>query len=170
MSSNEYIGVFESEELFNRAVQRIKDANIRIKEIYAPLPVHHAVRSVAGRSKLPTLAYFLGITAVISILSFLYYAAVIDWPLNIGGKPSNAFPSFLIITIVLTILTVTILSLFAFSISAKLYPGKPVVVVDKRALDDKFIIVLKAGGPPDVEKILRDNGAEEVLTGKQEVL
>src|SRR6266542_1102177 len=97
-NNTNYMGVFESETLFNKAVQRMKDSNIRIEEIYAPLPVHHAVRNVAGTSKLPTLAYFLGITAVISILSFLYYAAVIDWPLNFGGKPSNAFPSFLIIT------------------------------------------------------------------------
>lgn len=168
MSSNEYIGVFESEALFNKAVQRMKDSNIRIEEIYAPLPVHHAVRNVAGTSKLPALAYFLGITAVISILSFLYYAAVIDWPLNFGGKPSNAFPSFLIITIVLTILTVTILSLFAFSISAKLYPGKQAAVVDKRALDDKFIIVLNVESSPDAEKILLDNGADEVIKGLEE--
>jgi len=164
MANTTYIGIFETEELFEKAVRELHTSNIHIEDIFAPVPVHHAVRSVAGRSRLPTLAYFLGIMAVISVLSFLYYAAVISWPLNIGGKPSNAFPSFIIVTLVLTIFTVTILSLAAFSISAKLYPGKKVTISDDRATDDKFIIVLTSDNVPDAENILKQNGANEVIT------
>jgi len=163
MSSEKHIGVFDDEEFFEKAVQNLKDSKIAIEELYMPMPVHHAVKNVTGRSSLPTVAYFLGLGAIVSVLSFLYYAAVISWPLNIGGKPSNAFPSFIIVTLVLTIFTVTILSLFAFSISAKLYPGKKAVVFDERALDDKFIIVLRSDNVPDAENILRQNGANEVI-------
>ena len=163
MDNARYIGVFENEELFDKAVQQLTDLKVHIEEIYAPVPVHHAVKTLAGSSKLPMLAYFLGIAAVISILSFLYYAAVISWPLNFGGKPSNAFPSFIIVTLVLTIFTVTILSLFAFSVSSKLYPGKKAVVIDERATDDKFIIVLKSDSVADAENILKQNGANEVI-------
>jgi hypothetical protein len=163
MSNTRYIGVFDSEELFEKAVQKLTDSKIKIEEIYAPVPVHHAVQSIAGRSKLPMIAYFLGLGAIISVLSFLYYAAVISWPLNFGGKPSNAFPSFIIITLVLTIFTVTILSLFAFSVSAKLYPGKRAIVHDERAMDDKFIIVLQSDKVPDAENVLKQNGANEVI-------
>jgi len=163
MSNNSCIGVFDNEELFDKAVQHLTNSNIQIEEIYAPVPVHHAVKNVAGSSNLPTLAYFLGLGAIITVLSFLYYAAVISWPLNFGGKPSNSFPSFLIVTLVLTIFTVTILSLFAFSITAKLYPGKKAVVFDIRAMNDKFIIVLKSDDVPDAENLLRENGANEVM-------
>jgi len=158
-----YIGVFDNEESFEKAVLQLSDSKIHIEEIYAPVPVHHAVRRLVGRSKLPLLAYFLGLAAIISVLSFLYYAAVVSWPLNFGGKPSNAFPSFIIVTLVLTIFTVTILSLFAFSVSSRLYPGKKAVVVDERATDDKFIIVLKSDNVPDAENILKQNGANEVI-------
>jgi hypothetical protein len=163
MNNTRVIGVFETEERFEKAVQQLTDSRIEIEDIYAPIPVHHAVRSLVGRSKLPMLAYFLGLAAIISVLSFLYYAAVISWPLNFGGKPSNAFPSFIIVTLVLTIFTVTILSLFAFSISARLYPGKKAVVYDERAMDDKFIIVLNADHVTDAENILKQNGANEVI-------
>lgn len=162
MSNSSYIGVFDDEEMFDKAVQQLTDSKIHIEEIYAPVPVHHAVKNVAGSSNLPLLAYFLGIGAIISIVSFLYYAAVISWPLNFGGKPSTAFPSFLIVTLILTIFSVTILSLLAFSISAKMYPGKKAEVVDERAVDDKFIIVLKSDKVADAEKLLWDNGAREV--------
>jgi hypothetical protein len=158
-----YIGVFDTEEQFAKAVQHLEHLNMPIDDIYAPVPVHHAIRNVAGRSKLPILAYFFGIGAIIAVFAFLYYAAVIDWPLNIGGKPSNSFPSFIIVTLILTILTVTILSLLAFSISAKMYPGKKASVVDARALDDKFIIVLAPNHVPNAAGILKESGASEVI-------
>jgi hypothetical protein len=163
MESVRYIGVFDSEEQFDHAVKRLADLKVRIEDIYAPVPVHHAVKTLTGRSKFPTFAYFVGIVAVISILSFLYYASVVSWPLNIGGKPSLAIPSFIIVTLVLTILTVTLTSLVAFSIISRLYPGKKAMVFDARATDDKFIIVLKPDSNANIENILRENGANEVI-------
>jgi hypothetical protein len=163
MNSTRYIGVFDEDETFEKAVQRLKDLNVQIEEIYMPIPLHHAVKNVAGSSKLPMVAYFLGISSVIATLAFLYYAAVISWPLNIGGKPSNAFPSFIVVTLVVTILSVTILSLLAFSISANLYPGKKTVVFDNRAMDDKFIIVLNSDKVSDSENKLKQTGANEVI-------
>jgi hypothetical protein len=68
-----------------------------------------------------------------------------------------------VVTLVLTILSVTLLSLFAFSISAKLYPGKKTIILHERAMDDKFIIVLKAEKVPDAENKLKENGADEVI-------
>ncbi|MBK8884585.1 MAG: DUF3341 domain-containing protein [Bacteroidales bacterium] len=57
-------------------------------------------------------------------LAFLYYTSVIDWPVVYGGKPFNSFPSFIVVTIILTIFTVTIASLAAFSARSKLFPGR----------------------------------------------
>ena len=163
MSTAKHIGVFDDEEFFEKAVQNLKDSKIAIEELYMPMPIHHAVKNVTGSSNLPTIAYFLGLGAIILVLSFLYYTSVISWPLNIGGKPSNAFPSFIIVTLVLTIFTVTIFSLLAFSISAKLYPGKKAVIMNEQAMDDKFIIVLDSEKVPEAENILRQNGANEVI-------
>jgi hypothetical protein len=162
MSDTRYIGVFDNEEIFDNAVQKLKESKIEIEEIFMPFPVHRAAKNVAGGSSLPVAAYFFGLIGMISVLAFLYYTAVISWPLNFGGKPSNAFPSFIIVTLVLTIFTVTILSLTAFLFSAKLYPGKKAVIFDNRAMDDKFIIVLKSEHVPDAENLLKQQGANEV--------
>ena len=85
MSAERYIGVFNDEALFDKAAQTMKNSEINIEELYMPVPVHHAVKNVAGSSKLPMLAYFFGLFAIVSVLAFLYYAAVISWPLNFGG-------------------------------------------------------------------------------------
>jgi len=96
----------------------------------------------------------------------MYFASVISWPLNFGGKPTNAFPSFLVITIVGTILIVTILTLLTFSFRAQVFPGKKPDIVDLRATNDKFILVVDSNAPEfqpeQVEKLLKDNGALEV--------
>jgi hypothetical protein len=169
MSKEKYIGVFDDEESFEQAIRKIKESKIDIEEVYMPLPIHHAVKDITGGSRMPLAAYFYGLAAMVAIPSFLYYAAVISWPLNFGGKPTNAFPSFIIITLVLTILTVTILSLFTFALRAKLYPGKKAVVYDERALDNKFILVLDSDKVPDAENILKQHGAIEVIHKNQEI-
>ncbi len=163
MNEAVYIGVYNKEEEFDTAVGNLKKLNIAIEELYMPLPVHDAVKNVSGSSRLPGLAYFFGLFAIVTVIAFLYYAAVISWPLNIGGKPSSAFPSFMIVTLVLTIFSVTFFTLFAFSLSANLYPGKKAVVYNDRALDDKFIIILKSDKVPDAKTRLLENGANEVI-------
>ena len=101
-------------------------------------------------------------------MAFLYYTSVIDWPLVYGGKPFNSFPSFIVVTIVVTILTVTIASLALFSARSKLFPGRDNTIFDIRATDDKFIIVVDTNFP-DISaagkagNIMEENGAIEVI-------
>ena len=156
-------GVFDDEEAFDWAVQKLKDSGVVIEDIYAPVPVHRAVKNITGRSRIPTIAYGLGILSMLATLAFLYYTAVYDWPLNIGGKPTNAFPSFVVVTLVLTILAVTILSLFIFSFRANLYPGKKTIIIHEKAMDDKFIIVLDPEKVTEASDKLKFMGAEEVI-------
>lgn len=139
------IGIFSSEDSMMDALCRLLAENLEPAEIYTPYPVHGALRALKRRSKLSWAAWFYGFFGGIAVLAFLYYTAVIDWPLNYGGKPFNAFPSFITITLVLIILVVTILTLLTFSIRAKIYPFKKAEILDERATDDKFIIVFDAG-------------------------
>jgi hypothetical protein len=100
------------------------------------------------------------------LIGGMYYAAVIDWPMHFGGKPFNTFPSFIVVSIVATILTITLLTLFTFSVRSKIYPGKQAVIIDIRATDDKFIIVLdqdKMGMEMTaVTQLFQSHGASEV--------
>ncbi len=108
-----------------------------------PYPVHEVLEKHGRKSKITIVGWFYGLFATIGILSFLVYTAVIDWPLNYGGKPSSAFPSFLVVTIILTIFSITILSLFTFSWRAKLWPSNEKPIFHDRATDDKFVILVK---------------------------
>ena len=87
---------------------RCRNRNFQIFDVFTPYPVHEVFHLLKRKSKLPTAAYFFGLFGIIATLGFLYYTSVIDWPIVYGGKPFNSFPSFIVVTIVVTILTVTV--------------------------------------------------------------
>ena len=167
MSSSHLIGVFEDESGLVKAVEEIRGKGLPIEEVFTPYPIHEVLHAMGNRSRLQIFAYFYGLFGALAVLAFLYWTSVINWPISYGGKPFNSFPSFIIITIILTIFIVTILSLATFSGRAKLWPGKPYKTYDKRATDDKFVVVVSKDetGPSElgnIEGILKANGAVEI--------
>ena len=167
MSIKHIIGVFDDEFQLIKAVEEIREKKISIEEVYTPYPIHEVIHAMGNKSNLQIYAYFFGLFGALGVLAFLYWTSVISWPVNYGGKPFNSFPSFIIITIILTILIVTIGSLATFSGRAKLWPGKSHKMYDQRATDDKFVIVLNdaevaAAELSEAENIMKGNGAIEI--------
>ncbi len=162
------IGIFDQEGKFIDSLKSLREEELDVFEVFTPYPIHEVFKLLKRRSRMPTVAYFMGLFAIISTLAFLYYTAVINWPVVYGGKPLNSFPSFIVITLVLTILTVTIGSLAVFSARSKLYPGRENTIFDHRATDDKFVIVVEsaAGDSSAAEKaatIMKEGGAIEII-------
>lgn len=168
MSGIYKIGVFDEEKSLVSSIKSLQEKNLAIYDVFTPYPVHEVLHLLNRKSKLPTAALIFGITGAISVLAFLYYTSVISWPIVYGGKPFNSFPSFIVITIVLTILIITITSLFTFSVRSKLFPGQEPVIFDERATDDKFIIVLDtellgSESTKEATGIMSRAGAVEIL-------
>jgi len=162
------IGIFEEEEKFISSIKSLQENDFNIHDVFTPYPIHDVFHLLKRKSRLPVAAYFMGLSAILATLAFLYYTAVIDWPVDYGGKPFNSFPSFIVITIVLTILTVTIGSLALFSARSKLLPGRDNTIFDHRATDDKFVIVVDTGkldrsSAGKAESIMKELGAIEVI-------
>jgi len=162
------IGIFDEEEKFLSSIISLQEQNILIYDVFTPYPIHEVFHLLKRKSRLPTAAYFFGLFGIISTLVFLYYTSVLNWPVVYGGKPFNSFPSFIVVTIILTILTVTIASLALFSFRSKLFPGRENTIFDPRATDDKFVIVVEIGAMDistieKAEKLLVKLGAMEII-------
>lgn len=166
------VGVFDDEQTLIGAFEKALEKGVVVEEVYTPYPIHEILHGMKNKTHISHAAFFYGLSAVILLLSGMYYAAVIDWPLHFGGKPFNTFPSFIVVTIVATILTITILTLFTFSARAKIFPGKTAEIIDHRATDDKFIILLDQEKmkmkKPEIIELFQSNGASEVYEKKTE--
>lgn len=155
------VGTFGNEEQFLGTLKNLIEKKIRVLDVFTPYPIHEVFHLLERKSRLPVAAYFFGLFGIAATLGFLYFTSVIDWPIVYGGKPFNSFPSFVVVTIVVTIFTVTILSLGLFSARARLVPGKDNTVFEPGATDDRFVIVVE-GASEEALKIMKEGGAHEV--------
>lgn len=166
MNKKYLVGVFNDEHTLIDAFEKALEKGVVIEEVYTPYPIHEILHGMKNKTRITYAAFFYGLFAVIMLIGGMYYAAVIDWPLHFGGKPFNTFPSFIVVTIVATILSITLLTLLTFSVRSKIYPGKKADIIDIRATDDKFIILLdqdKMGiEKPEITKLFQSYGATEV--------
>ncbi len=165
MDSTYLVGVFDDEETMLSAFRKMKEQEIEIEDVFTPYPVHEVLEKHGRKSRITIVGWLYGFFATIGVLAFLFYTAVIDWPLNYGGKPSNAFPSFIVITIILVIFSITLLSLFTFSWRANLWPSHEKPIYHPGATDDKFVILVNKEKADAVRatSVFKETGAIEVI-------
>jgi len=157
-------GYFTDEINLLRAVKELQGKNIKIADVRTPFPVHGLdIVLKYKRPFLPKIAFAAG--AIGGILGFGFQAWVFTeaWPLNIGGKPYLAIPSFIPVTFELTILFAAFAMVFAFLIQSNLGPGKIPDILDEEVTDDHFQIILTEKNnnlaEPELTKALSGSGA-----------
>jgi hypothetical protein len=161
------VGIYDDPDVLVAAAKKLKEKDIRIKNIFSPFPIHELWDVLGLKTRLPLLAFIYGTIGLISIYAFLYWTSVVNYPLKFGGKPLNSL-SFIIIVFVGTIFAGVLLTFMTFFIRQKIGPGKKVVMIDPRTADDKFAIVIektKELTDEDVRRItsiLKETGAVEV--------
>jgi hypothetical protein len=93
-----------ADELLEKA-RMAYGAGYRKISAYSPFPIEELPAAIGlRRSRLPWFVLLGGVVGAIAGFALQYYAAVIDYPWNIGGRPFNSWPSFIIVTFEMTIL------------------------------------------------------------------
>jgi hypothetical protein len=87
------------------AARAAREEGYRIMEAYSPFPIHGLSEALGFRvRKLPWIVLGGGIAGALGGFFMQYYASVIDYPLNIGGRPLNSWPAFIPVVFEMTIL------------------------------------------------------------------
>lgn len=138
------IATFHDAEGVLRAVPRLRREKFRLYDVYAPYPVHGLDEAMGiRRTRLPYVTLAAGLSGLCFALALQYFANVLDWPLNVGGKPDNTTLAFIPISFELTVLSAGLVTLAAFLLRARLYPGKPPSLAAPGVTDDRFAVVLR---------------------------
>lgn len=120
-------------------------------DAFAPFPVEGLSHALGqGRSWLPLVFLLGGIAGGGGGYFMQWYAAVISYPLNVGGRPLHSWPSFIPVTFELTILIAALSGVLALFLSMKLpKPHHPLFNVPEfeRATDDRFFLCLESADP-----------------------
>lgn len=164
MNSKNIVGVFHDESLLLQALRKLKKNGVNIKDIYGPCADHALIHYFTKESKLPFISVLTGIFTILGAFAFIYYVSVIDYPLHYGGKPVFSFPPMVVILFLVCILVTGGVTTFAFLGREQLFPGKPANLIDPRAADDRFFLVLDQNfNPEEIKGWLHESGAEEVI-------
>jgi hypothetical protein len=138
------VGVFTDPAKLQAAILPLRRENFRIFDVYSPYPVHGLDESLGiRRTRLPWITLFAGLIGLTIAITFQYFTAVLDWPLNVGGKPDNSTLAFIPVSFELTVLFGALGTVGALFLRTRLYPGKREVLIDKGVTDDTFALVLR---------------------------
>jgi hypothetical protein len=144
MPKNFLVATFSSADRLIHAVRAVREENFRVYDVYAPYPIHNLDEAMGiRRSKLPWVTLPLGGTGLLSALLLQFYTNILDWPLNVGGKPANSTLAFIPITFELTVLIGGLATVASLFIRARLYPGKRECLIAEGVTNNTFALVLR---------------------------
>lgn len=168
MSIKTIYGIFDDEEILLKSVREIRSNNINIKEVYTPFPVHGLDKELGLKeTRMAITAFIYGCIGITFAGLMIFNIMIIDWPMNIGGKPNFTFyhnvPSFVPVMFECTVLFSAHLMSITYLIRCGLFPGAKSENPDPRTTDDKFLIELEIdGSTKKVKDLLSKTGASEI--------
>jgi len=126
------------------AVCAARHKNFRIYDVYAPYPIHQLDDAMGiRRTRLPWITLAAGVSGTLSGLFLQFYTSVLDWPLNVGGKPDNSTLAFVPISFELTVLFGGLATVAALCLRTRLFPGKRECLVAESQTNHTFALVLR---------------------------
>ena len=153
------------------AARRTRAEGYRQVDAFSPFPIHELFDALELDDKRLPLAVLLGgVAGAFAGFGLCYWVSVIAYPLNIGGRPFNSWPSFIPVTFEVTILLASLTTVLALIVLNGLpMPYHPVFNVQRfreHASQDGLFLAIEADDPKfDREKtraFLQGLGAREV--------
>jgi hypothetical protein len=161
---------FESAQACVDAARRTAAEGFIKFEAYTPVPIEELNNIIhIKRTRLPLATLLGGLAGMATGFGLQYWVSVIEYPMNIGGRPDASWPSFVIPSYELTILFSALTATFFMIIANGLpQPYHPVFNVPRFSLasSDKFFLVVEAEDPKfdqsATSKFLESLGAKGV--------
>ncbi len=141
--------IYDDDDKLLSAVKTLKSKGVNINDVFTPFPVHgldHALDLKPTRIAIAAFIYgFIGFTFAILMIN---YIMIVDWPQNIGGKPSftliENLPAFVPVIFELTVFFAAHLMVITFYVRSSLWPFKKAENPIPETTDDKFLIQISS--------------------------
>ncbi len=164
------MGEFEDAREILEAAESAYAAGYRKMDAYSPFPVHGLDEAIGfQRSRLPLIVLIGGLIGGLGGFAMQYFASVIDYPLNIGGKPLNSWPAFIPVTFECAILAAALAAILGMlGLNGLPEPYHPVFHVPRFELASRshFFLCIEARDPKfdldEARRFLQSVGAREV--------
>ncbi len=142
---------FDSPTELVQAARRAHDQGYRKMDAYTPFPIEELADAIGFRhTRLPLVVLIGGILGCLGGYGLQYWVSAIEYPLNVGGRPYNSWPSFIPVAFETTVLVAAVSAVLGMLALNRLpMPYHPVFNVKSFALasKDKFFLCIEAEDP-----------------------
>jgi len=172
MAERVMYAMYDDDEVLKDGAKKLVAKGVKINEVFSPFPIH-GIDPIIGikNTRLGIMAFIYGITGTMLATLGMRYFMVVDWPMNIGGKPNFTYLdnmlAFIPITFEFTVLCAAHGMAITYLLRNKTLPGIPAQNPDPRTTDDKFVIEVRASenaqfSSEELENMLKDTGLIEL--------
>ena len=167
-STKTFHALYNDDDILLSAVKKIKEKHYDIDEVYTPFPVH-GLDKVMGLepTRIAIAAFIYGCIGITVATLMMNYIMIVDWPQNIGGKPSFSYlenmPAFVPIMFEMTVFHAAHLMVITFYLRSRMWPFKKAENPDPRTTDDHFLMEIAIhNNESELTSLLQETGAVEI--------
>ncbi len=142
---------FHSPEALLHAAERAHRQGFKRMDAYTPFPIEGLAEAMDLHDRrVPLIVLLGGIAGCLGGFFLQYWLAVIDYPLNVGGRPLNSWPAFIPVTFEMTILFAALSAfLGVLALNGLPMPYHPVFNVERFELAsrNRFFLCIESDDP-----------------------
>ena len=142
---------FDSAQTLLEAATKVRAAGYTRTDAYSPFPIHGLAEALGFRERaVAPIVLLFGIVGALTGWGLEYWTSVLDYPMNIGGRPYYSWVSFIPPAYEVTILFASLSAVIGMIILNGLpRPYHPVFNVPRfdRASQDAFFLAIEATDP-----------------------
>ena len=168
MADKVIYAMYDDDDVLKDGAKKLVSKGVKVSEVFSPFPIH-GIDPIIGlkNTRLGIMAFIYGLFGLTLATLGLRYFMVVDWPMNIGGKPNFTFyhnmPAFIPIMFECTVMFAAHLMSITYLIRNGLYPGGISDSPDSRTTDDKFLMEIEVEGDvATIKSMLTKTGATEI--------
>jgi hypothetical protein len=165
------IAVFDTPDAVKDAADHLRRSGFRAFEAYTPYPIEglNQIIHPGPKFRLPIVMFVAAILGAGWGYWIQYWDEALNYPLNVGGRPHNSWPAFMVSTFEFMLL-VTVAAGFFGMLAASRLPKLYHPIFDAKAFErasrDRFLICVEARDPsfdaPAVRRVFQQLGAERI--------
>lgn len=166
--------MYDDDDVLKDGAKKLVSKGVKVAEVFSPFPIH-GIDPIIGvkHTRLGIMSFIYGLTGLMLATIGMRYFMIVDWPMNIGGKPSFSYMdnmlAFIPITFEFTVLCAAHGMAITYLLRNKTLPGLPASNPDPRTTDDRFVMELRMSqnsqfSEDEIQEMLKSTGIVELDT------
>jgi len=92
MADKVIYAMYDDDDVLKDGAKKLVSKGVKVSEVFSPFPIH-GIDPIIGvkNTRLGIMAFMYAITGTLLATIAMRYFMIVDWPMNVGGKPNNTY-------------------------------------------------------------------------------